>query len=381
MPDKHAVLSASSSERWINCPPSARLCERVDDKPSSYAAEGTVAHAKAEEKLRNWKEGHPRKRVKCPNGEMDEATTDYRDYVIEIFNAEKKKCNITDLYIEVQLDLNKWIAEGFGTSDAVVVSDNCLHVIDFKYGAGVPVSAEHNSQLMLYAAGAMDMYECLYDFDTIMLHIFQPRMGNISEWELTTEELNKWLEEVVRPQAILAWNGQGEHNPGAWCRFCKVSATCKARAKANMAVAAEDKRLDGMLLSDKEIATLLPQLPEIQKWCKDLQDYALQEAMNGTAYDGYKVVEGRSLRKIADERTALQKLEDAGYQREAVTVTKLNTITNLEKLLGKKQFTEIMGDTVYKPPGAPTLVPESDKRPPIKEALAMEAWGDELGDK
>lgn len=381
MPDKHAVLSASSSDRWLHCPPSARLCERVEEKPSSYAAEGTVAHAKAEEKLRNWKEGHPRKKVACPTGEMDEATTNYRDYVVEIFNSEKKKCAITDLFIEVQLDLNRWIAEGFGTSDAVVVSDNCLHVIDFKYGAGVPVSAEHNSQLMLYAAGAMDLYECLYDFDRIMLHIFQPRMDNISEWELTTAELNDWLEKVVRPQAILAWNGQGEHKPGSWCRFCKVSATCKARAKANMAIAAEDKRLDGMLLTDKEIAKLLPQLPEIQKWCKELQDYALQEALNGTEYDGYKLVEGRSIRKIADDKAALEKLEEAGYSEDSVTLTKLKTITELEKQIGKKQFAEIMGDTIFKPPGAPALVPESDKRPPLKEALAMEAWGDELGAK
>ena len=380
MPDKHAVLSASSSERWLNCPPSARLCERVADQPSAYAAEGTVAHAKAEQKLRNWKEGHPRKKVDCPTGEMDEATTDYRDYVVEIFNEEKKLCNITDLFIEVQLDLNEWIPEGFGTSDAVVVSDNCLHVIDFKYGQGVPVDAYQNPQLMLYAAGAMRIYESLYDFRDIKLHIFQPRIGNISEWQITTISLNNWLEDTVRPQAILAWNGKGDSKPGKWCRFCKVKANCKARAKANMTVAAEDKRLDGMLLSDKEIADLLPQLKPIQEWCKDLQDYALQEALNGTHYDGYKVVEGISRRKISDETDALKKLQTAGFKYTDITQTKLKTITELEKLVGRKEFTKVMGDTLEKPQGAPALVPESDKRPPIKEALAMEAFGDELGD-
>lgn len=367
MPDKHALLSASSSDRWIHCPPSARLEERVAEKPSSYAAEGTEAHSIAEQKLNNWKDGHPRKNVACPNGEMDEATTYYRDYVVEAFNAEKKQDDAAGLFVEVQVDLSSWIPEGFGTSDAVIVSNKTLHVIDFKYGTGVPVSAIRNSQLMLYAAGAMAKYDVLYDFKNVTVHIVQPRLDSVSDYTLTVDELKNWLENTVKPAARLAWNGAGVPTPGRWCRFCKVKARCKERAKHNIYTAESHQEIANNLLTDEDITSLLPRLDEIQRWAKDVQTYALDQALQGHRFNGYKVVEGVSRRKITNEPEAMQRLQTAGYSYTDITQTKLKSITELEKLTGKKAFAEIVGDACQKPPGAPTLVPESDKRPSIME--------------
>ena len=375
MPSRHALLSASSSERWLCCPPSARLEETIPEKASAYAAEGTLAHSRAEEKLTNYLEGHPRKKVQCPDKEMDEATTNYRNYVIEVLNAEKKKDPCAQLFVEVEVDLSKWIPEGFGTSDAVVVSTDTLHVIDFKYGAGVPVNAYHNSQLLLYAAGTMNIYEPLYGFSNVTVHIYQPRIDHFDSYTTTVEKLEKWLNGTVKPIAKMAFAGEGEFAPGEWCRFCKAAPTCRKRAYVMEELAAEKM---GHLLSTNEIARLLPKLKEIAKWTKDLQDYALETALSGTKYDGYKVVEGASRRKIADDLEAMKKLQTAGYEYADITETKLKTITELQKLVGKNELPKILGDTLVKPPGAPTLVPESDKRPEIREASAFEAFGEEF---
>lgn len=375
MPSRHALLSASGSSKWLHCPPSARLEETIPEKASAYAAEGTLAHSKAEEKLTNYLEGHPRKKVKCPDGEMDEATTNYRNYVIEVLNAEKKKDPCAQLFVEVEVDLSKWIPEGFGTSDAVVVSADTLHIIDFKYGAGVPVNAYHNSQLLLYAAGTMNIYEPLYGFRNITVHIYQPRRDHFDSYSTTVENLEKWLEETVRPMAKRAYAGEGEFYPGDWCGFCRAAPTCKVRAYKIYNLAAEKM---GHVLSTNEIADLLPKLGPIAKWAKDLQEYALETALSGTKYDGYKVVEGASRRKITDDLEAMKKLQTAGYQYTDITETKLKTITELQKLTGKNELPKILGDTLIKPPGAPTLVPESDKRPDIREASAFEAFGEEF---
>lgn len=381
MPTKHALLSASKADRWIHCTPSARLEERVPDTPSAYAAEGTVAHAKAEEKLRNWMDGHPRKKVKCPDGEMDEATTAYRDYIQELFSEEQKNCSDAQIFVEVQLDLSDWIPEGFGTADCVIVSDHCLHVIDFKYGKGVAVSAEHNPQLLLYAAGAIQIYELTYAFDTVQLHIFQPRLDSISEWTTTVDNLKNWLISTVVPAADKAIDGIGEAHPGAWCKFCKVKANCKARAEMAMANAAEDKRLDGYLLTDAEIAALLPQLGPISDWCADLREYATNEALTGTHYDGFKLVEGVSRRKITNEQAAQEALEKQGYKPDQITKTSLLGISSLEKLVGKKELAALLDNYIEKPAGAPVLVPVTDKRPELKVAAAMDAFNEELEKK
>lgn len=364
MPSLHALLSASGSARWIHCTPSARLEERVEDRASAYAAEGTQAHSIAEQKLTNWKEGHPRKKVKCEVGEMDEATTDYKNYVLEIYNAEKKKDDLAELYIEMQVDLSHWIKEGFGTSDAVVVSNHTLHVIDLKYGAGVPVNAPRNTQLMIYAAGVMSELDCLYEFETVKMHIFQPRLDHISTWEISTQELADYMENIVKPAAEKAWNGEGEQQAGPWCLFCKVNQNCKARTDFYTKMDEQYERMNGMLLTDDQVAELLPELPGMIKWAKELQDFALEQALAGTQYKGYKVVEGRSLRKITNESGLSEVLQNKGYDyKDIMTTPKLQTITNLEKLVGKKEFATLSEGYIEKPQGKPTLVPESDKRP------------------
>ena len=370
MPSQHAVLSASSSNRWIHCTPSARLEERVPEQASIYAAEGTVAHAKAEQKLRNWKEGHPRRKVKCEDGEMDETTTAYRDYVIEVFNEEKKKCEGAELYIEVQLDLTPWIPDGFGTADAIVVSDSTLHVIDLKYGKGVPVYAPHNTQLMLYGAGALNQFEMYFDFQEVKLHIFQPRLDHVSTYEMYVDDLATWLAMVVKPSADMAWKGEGKQKPGEWCRFCKVKGNCKARALQIKQMNEKYKQLDAMLLTDEEVSQILPMLPDIKAWTKDIEEFALSQALSGTHYDGYKVVEGVSRRKIVDQEMVMSVLDQEGYSKEAyMKAPELKTITALEKLVGKKHFTEITEGCIEKPQGKPVLVPVTDKRPEWQSGL------------
>lgn len=381
MPDKHAILSASGSAKWLNCPPSAREEAELPDQQTSYAEEGTLAHSIAEQKLRNWKEGYPRKKVKCDDKSMDDYTTEYRDYVLEVFNEEKAKGGVPCLEVEVQLDLSRWVPEGFGTSDAVVIGENTLHIIDFKYGKGVPVKAENNSQLKLYAGGALDLYECLYDFDTVTLHIVQPRLGNFDSWSIPVGFLKIWLNRTVKPTAEQAFIGEGMHRCGAWCRFCKVRYACKTRTREMILTAEQGQAKHTNQLLPVEISALLPKLDGIQKWAKELQDYALQQALNGTIYEGYKVVEGTSRRKIADELDACKKLQTAGYKYTDIMQTKLKTITELEKLTGKKELPKILGDTIQKPQGAPTLVPESDKRPPYKtvqQQADLDAWSEAM---
>lgn len=366
MPSQHAILSASGSNKWIHCHPSARLEELFEEKPSVYAAEGTEAHSVAEQKLRNWIEGHPRRKVRAANKEMDEATSFYKDYVLETYNKEKKKSEVADLFVEVQVDLSTWIPEGFGTSDAVIVSNHKLHVIDLKYGKGVKVSAPNNPQLMIYAAGVMALYDCLYDFDTVVLHIVQPRRDHISTYEMTTQELADWMENTVKPAAKEAWEGQGEQKAGEWCQFCKARPQCQAHAQLMKKLDERYQRMCGMLLTDQQITELLPELPGLMSWAKEVQEFALDQALKGTHYEGYKVVEGTSRRKITDESKVSEALQNAGFDYNMImTKPKLQAITDLEKLVGKKDFAQIAGEWVEKPQGKPTLVPVSDKRPEI----------------
>lgn len=371
MPSRHALLSASGSSKWLHCPPSAMLEKTFPDKETEYTREGTEAHAKAEEKLNNFLNGQIKAKVDCPDKEMDEATTDYRDYVIEVLNAELVMDPSAQLMVEEEVDYSPWAPGGFGTSDAIVISKSELHIIDFKYGKGVAVSAYKNSQLMLYTAGAMRFCELLSDFQNITIHIFQPRLGNIDTYSFTKDELKDWLETEVKPKAKDAFLGEGEFNPGEWCNFCKARHTCKKRAYEMEELAAEHM---GHVLSTNEIAHLLPKLKDIAKWTKDLQDYALIQALNGTEYEGYKVVEGVSRRKIVDDLEAMRKLQKAGYQYTDITETKLKTLTDLKKLTGTKELPQILGDTLVKPPGAPTLVPVADKRPAITDKVTLASF-------
>lgn len=369
MPSQHAILAASSAHRWLVCTPSARLEERIPEKGSAAAAEGTVAHAKAEEKLRNYIEGHPRRKVTCPDGEMAEATDAYKNYVIEVFNAAKKKTPDAVLDIERRVDFSKWVPDGFGTADAVIIADDTLHIIDLKYGKGVKVEAPGNPQLRLYALGALAFYDDFYDIQKVKVHIFQPRMDNFSTDEITVADLMKWGWNEVVPTAEKAFKGTGEATPGEHCLFCKVKGNCKARAELDAKIYQKNKELDGYLLTNEEVAEILQHTKEIKKWCEDVEAFALEEALKGESYPGWKVVEGRSRRTISDPAGLMAILTKEGFTEDQYLKPKeLQTIGNLEKLVGKKHLAEIEGGCITKPPGAPTLAPESDKRPAINSA-------------
>ena len=251
-------------------------------------------------------------------------------------------------------------------------------MIDLKYGKGVPVYAPHNSQLLIYAAGALHEYEAYYAFDKVKMHIFQPRLDHISTYEISTVDLCDYMENVIKPAAKKAWDGQGEQEAGKWCQFCKVKANCKERAKMNIAIAEQNKLYDAMLLTDDEVASLLPRLSEMKKWCADIEEFALNQALSGVHYKGYKVVEERSSRKIVDADSVQKLLIDEGFKEDEFLKPKeLLSITNLEKLVGKKKFTELASPYINKPEGKPTLVEESDKRPSIVKT-GVEDFQDEV---
>ena len=364
MPDRHALLGPSSSERWLSCPPSARLEEQFPDQTSIYAEEGTKAHALCEALLRDLLKG-VKPRVQDEDEEMIACAEAYRDFVEEELNEALAKTPDARLLIEQQLDFADYVPEGFGTSDAVIVSDTRLEVIDFKYGKGVPVSAENNSQLKLYALGAYLSLSPLYDFDTVKMAIFQPRINYITTDEISVEELLSWAEEYVKPRAQLAYNGEGEFCVGDHCRFCRASAVCRARAEVAFGVI-EEAQNDINTLSDEEIARVLDKLDTTEEWIASIRAYVLSKAVNeGVKWPGYKLVESRTQRKITDQIKALEILEAEGFDRDDVTNLKLKGLGELEKIVGKKRFNEILGELIEKPQGQPTLVKDSDRRPEI----------------
>lgn len=364
---KHAYLSASSSHRWIECPPSAKLCAQIVDSGSSYAQQGTDAHTLCEYKVEKAL-GNP---VKDPtenltyfDTEMDTCTDQYCAYVCEQIEAAKQYCTDPLILIEEKLDFSQWVPEGFGTGDCVIIADDVLHIIDFKYGLGVLVEAERNPQMMCYALGAIDQYEYLYDIRSIRLSIFQPRRDNISVFEISKEDLFEWAEKVLRPAAALAYNGEGDFHAGDHCQFCKVKATCRKRAEHNLELAKYDFEMPAML-EEIEIAAILPRIDDLVAWANDIKDFALQQALGGTEYEGYKVVEGKSNRRYVDDAVVAATVEAAGYDPYE---KKLLGITAMTSLLGKKKFEELLSAYITKPQGKPTLVPASDKRPALNTA-------------
>ncbi len=359
---KHAICSASSSARWIACPRSALLNAEVTDRGSPYAQEGTEAHSLCEYLLKTalgWPAKNPVSQLAHYSQEMQDCAEGYRDFVMEQVEEAKKFCQDPFIGIEQRLDFSRWVPEGFGTGDCVIIADSLLQITDYKNGLGVLVSATENSQLMCYALGALDTFGMLYDIKTVRLTIYQPRRENVDSWEISTEELLKWADTVLAPAAKLAIAGQGEFNPGDHCKFCKVKATCRARAEYNLGISNEDFK-EPAELTNEEIAAILPLLDGMVSWASDLQDYALQQALNGTHYYGYKVVEGRANRKYTDEKAVAQAVQEAGYDPYE---KKLLGITAMTKKLGKKQFEELLADLITKPSGKPVLVAETDKRP------------------
>lgn len=365
-PKAHAILSASSSHRWLNCPPSARLCETYEDKGSDYAAEGTDAHSLCEYKLRlalGMEAADPTEHLTWYNEEMLDCANGYASYILELVEAAKETCADPVVLIEQRVDFSRWVEQGFGTSDAIIISDGTLHVVDYKHGLGVLVEADNNPQMMCYALGAFELFDAIYDIDAVSMTVYQPRRQNVSTFEMSKDDLFRWADEVLKPTAELAFAGDGNFLCGEWCGFCKAKHECRARAE-NLMLAQYDFKLPP-LLEDTEIEVILTRADQLVSWVNDIKEYALQQAISGKEWTGFKLVEGRSNRRYTDEVAVTQTVTDAGfdpYER------KLLGITAMQKLLGKSRFDELLSAYIEKPQGKPALVPESDKRPVMNNA-------------
>ena len=376
MPDVHAVLSASGSKRWLSCPPSVMLERQFPDKAGSYAEEGTYAHSMAEYLLTHWLQDRPdamlsgfNKDSQYFSDDMVDYVKEYVDTVIEKINAATARDSGATAMVEERLDFSRWVPGGFGTGDAVIISDGILEICDLKYGKGVPVPAEGNTQMQLYALGAIDTYGCLYDFDKVRMTIIQPRNGGVSDQVMSVEELLAWGESV-KPIAQLAIKGEGEYKAGEHCRFCKAACRCKELRDYNLRMAQLEFK-DANLLTDEDIAEALPMIDALKKYADMLGYYALQQALEGHKFPGYKVVEGRSRRVYKDEVEAARVLLDADYTADKIyQPQKLLSITDMTKLLTKKKFEALLSGVIEKPAGKPTLAPDTDKRPEFNPAAA-----------
>ena len=376
---KHALLSASSASRWLACTPSARLEDKFmqsnKEKPNVFADEGTLAHEIADLALKAFKgdispKVYEKELIKLKKHplyypEMVFEVQDYVDLVIETYLVAKKEDPAALLFIEERLDFSHLVEQGFGTGDACIISNGVLEVIDLKFGKGVKVDADNNPQLMLYGAGALAAYDFLYDIHTVRLTIVQPRLDNVSTWDISVQDLEAWGQKVVRPQAVKAYKGEGVQKAGDHCKFCKVKAMCATLASVNVKLAQHEFK-DPHYLTDQQIVDVFKQIPMLVDWANAVGDHLLQQALQGKKVQGYKVVEGRSNRRWVDEEQVETILLNYTYLEEKdYLVKKLAGIPAIEKALGKKEFTETLGKLVDLPPGKPTLVPDTDKRPAI----------------
>lgn len=365
----HALLSASSSHRWLNCPPSARLCEGYEDKSSEYAQEGTDAHSLCEHKLKSvlgMESTDPTEGLSFYSEEMEQCACDYAAYVIELVAEAKRICKDPVVLIEQRLDFSRFVQEGFGTGDCVIVADGTLYIVDYKHGKGVEVSAVDNPQMMLYALGALELFDGIYDIDTVQMAIFQPRRDNVSVCVMAKDDLLQWANNELMAKAKLAYDGEGAFACGDWCRFCKAKAACRKRAEYNLEMAKYDFVMPATL-EEAEIAVILARADELAAWAADVKEFALQQALSGVEYEGWKVVEGRSNRRYTDEAAVAEAVKKAGFNPYE---EKLLGITAMTAVLGKKRFADIIekAGLTEKPQGKPALVPESDKRPPMHTA-------------
>lgn len=367
MANKHAVLSASSSERWLNCPPSARLCENYEDRGSDYAAEGTDAHTLCEFRLKQalgMPTGDPIENLSWYNEEMEDCAAGYAAYVVELLETAKQICSDPVVMIEQRVDFTRWVPDAFGTADCILIADGVMNIVDYKHGKGVEVSAVENPQMMLYALGALEIFDGIYDITEVRMTIYQPRKNNVSVCVMEKDSLLEWAQNDLVYKAKLAYEGQGDFHCGEWCRFCKAKAECRERAEANLALARYDFEAPA-LLDDEEIADILGKVDALTSWASDVKEYALQQAISGKDWTGWKLVEGRSNRKYTNDAVVAATVENAGfdpYERKVLG------ITAMQKMLGKSRFEELLAPYIEKPQGKPTLVPESDKRPAMNTA-------------
>lgn len=372
----HARNSPSALYRTLNCPPSLVLGEQFQDEESQYAAEGSAGHALAEHLIKK----HLHLRTKRPvsdyySDDLMEAVEDYVAFVVEKIEDAKRECQTPMFSVEQRVDISEYSPDCFGTADMVIVTDKVAHVIDLKLGRGVEVSAEENPQLMAYGLGVLEMVDILYDIETVRLTIFQPRINNFSTWDITPEALKTWGEEVLKPRSAMALTGAGEFQAGSWCRFCKARNQCRARAEEFLRLAKMEFRQPA-LLSDDEIAEILKVSDELAKWAADVYAFAQDQAViHGKQWKGYKLVEGRSNRKYSSEEEVAQAAQAAGYTD--IYKKSLIGVTEMERLMGKKEFARILGKLVYKPQGKVTLVPDTDKREAINTSTAAADFQEE----
>lgn len=382
----HAILSASGASRWMACTPSARLEEQFPDSTSDYAKEGTLAHELCELKVRKnlIEPMHTRtynsklkklKEHELWQDEMDKYTDTYLEYIQGLVHSY----NCTPaVMVEKKVDFSNYVPDGFGTADCIIIAEGTLHVIDFKYGKGVAVSAENNPQMKLYGLGAYLEYSFLYAIDKVKMTIVQPRLDDISECEISTTELMEWAEEVVKPLAEKAYKGEGTYIAGNHCKFCRAKATCRERARMNLETSKFDFK-EPALLSDEEVGEALKMAQDLAKWAEDLKDYALAESLKGKLIPGWKAVEGRGSRVFTDNEEALKVLIGSGIDETMLYERKQLTLAQIEKVLGPKQFKELVGNMVEKSPGKPTLVIETDKREAItNKTTAIEDFKEEI---
>lgn len=364
------MLSPSSAHRWLACTPSAKLEYTLPDKTSEAAEEGTLAHSLVELRLQNIIKGKPRGSTpaKAKNNPlwkpvMDGYVDAYVDFVQELYQQELANETQPILYSERNIRFDEYVPDGHGTTDTVIIADHKMIVIDFKYGKGVPVSAVNNPQLRLYAIGAFNDFDILYDIESVTTYIFQPRVdgGSITTETLTVEELLDWAEKEVKPKALMALHGEGEAVQGDHCRFCRAKTLCITRLKSRLDAMINPAREPGIMTPD-ELAQVLPVAEELVGWAKEIKEFMLDQSVNnGVSYPGYKVVQGRSNRTISDEIKAAGELMKAGYK----DIYELKSLTKLEDEVGKKELARLIGSLIVKPEGKPTLVPESDARPAI----------------
>ncbi len=399
MPDVHALLSASSSKRWLHCPPSVRLEEGFPNESSVYAEEGTFAHSVCEYKVRKYLH----ERVSRPQSEeyyteeIDQITDVYAEFVISVIEEMRRNGCEPLVLVEERVNYSHIAPSGFGTADMIIIGRDTegrglLHVIDFKTGKGVFVDCNHNSQMMLYALGGLAAYGFIYDIETVRMTIIQPRLDNISTFGCTRKELEEWGESI-KPIAKMAFEGKGEQSPGDWCRFCRAKPVCRACADEALALAREEfLDLDAGAFSEEtevsdmtapyspdtdtpvfkqpglipltELAEILPTLNRISSWIESVFAFVSSEAINhAVPIPGYKVVEGRSKRVFTDTKAVVDTAIQNGYTD--LYKQQLITLTEFEKMMGKKKFAELLGDYVVKPPGKLALVSDDDPRPAV----------------
>lgn len=369
-PIKHALLGASSAARWIACPPSARATENLPGETSKYAEEGTRAHELCEKALRyklaKWEAGIPFDLLsdwaqQSMPTEMFNAVCRYTSFIHDLWVGFYCRPGV---FIEQEVDVSQWVPGGFGTCDCLLIGDGILHIIDFKYGQGVPVNPERNPQLMYYALGAYALFEGIEEVSTVRLSIVQPRMQEEPQtWEISLADLLAWAREVLQPAAEMAWKGEGVYHPGGHCRFCKAYPSCRAWQKQYGPLAGFEPYPEPATLSDEELGEWLQKLEGLAAYAKDLEEYAQQALMEGRTLPGWKLVQGRSTRKWTDQDAAFRQMQADGINEAMLYTRTPITLTVAEKMIGKKKFAETMSAFITKAPGAPKLAQTSDPRP------------------